>query len=211
MRGPDGRTFRPKTQADVNRDGRKTDDILDRKITRMPKIPAAASGGVVGIAEVSSTGGVSFPAGVNQMDYAGVTYGDPYDPYSGTPGASTIAVSSWLTVEGYQLSLTPGWYIPVVTMKAVWDDVNDAPPGFAGPYMNGGYDSAHNDLGCHARVQFGTDGSGGFQQVANYGPTYMVDGTDLHAELRALGGTPAADNNASAALSRVVWNITKLG
>ena len=178
-----------------------------RSLSTAPKPkPAPPSGGIVGMAQVLSTGGVSWASGNSEMSYGGVTYGAPSDPNDGTDGASS---PSWLSIDGYQLFVTPGWYIPVLTMRVTWDDVNDAPLGFSGPYMSGGYDSAHNDNGCHARVPFSTT-NGGFQQVANYGPTFIPAGSDLHAELRSLGGPPTASNNPSPALSRIVWNITKL-
>lgn len=47
MRTPDGRTFRPKTQADVNRANRKADDVLSRRLSRQPKIPEAATAGTM--------------------------------------------------------------------------------------------------------------------------------------------------------------------
>jgi len=173
-----------------------------------PKAPPA--GGVVGQAEVVSTGGVVFNAGTNEMSYGGVTYGSPTDPNEGSDGASSVPVSSWLTVSGYQLFVTPGWYIPVLYMKVLWDDIATAPASFSGPYMYGGYDAAHNLFSTHAPVPFSTDGKGGFQQIGNYGPTYIHEGSDFHAELRASGGNPTAANNSGPFQSVIAWNITKL-
>jgi hypothetical protein len=204
---------RPRTTqslASKNAAAQKDREQIRRLLSTQPKPAKPApvtGGGIVGMAQVASTGGVVFQASVVSMDYTSVTYGSPSDPYAGSGGAGTI---DWLTISGYQLFVTAGWYIPVLTMAVLWDDAATAPPAFSGPYMNGGWDSAHNDNGVFPRVTFNT-GSGGIQQIANFGPTYMTDGADFHAELRTVGGTATAANNSSPSLSRIVWNITKLG
>jgi hypothetical protein len=201
--------------AGKNAAAQKDREQIRRLLSTQPKPAKPApvtGGGIVGMAQLVSTGGVVFHAGTSSMSYEGVTYGAPTDPNAGSGGGeSSVDVSSWLTVSGYQLLLAQGWYIPVLTLRVWWDDVNAVPPAFGGPYMYGGWDSVHNDYGIHARATFSTGGAGGFQQIANYGPTYMGPGTDLHAELRAVGGNPTADNNSSPTLSTAVWNITKLG
>lgn len=188
---------------------------LRERAARPQKIPkaVASGGGIVGQAELVSSGGVVFPAGASEMSYFRVTYGSPTDVNAGDEGESTIPVSDWLTVDGYQLYVEPGWYIPVLYMRVLWDDISDAPTAFGGPYTYGGWDAVHNDYGIHARIPFGGSAStaGGFQQIANYGPTYIHEGSDFHAELRPVGPPPSADNNSSAFQSRIVWDITKLG
>jgi hypothetical protein len=175
-----------------------------------PKVAPPVSGGIVGQAELVSSGGVVFNAGTSEMSYGGVTYDAPTDANAGGDGESSVPVSSWLSVDGYQIFVDPGWYIPVLYMRVQWDDLTQAPPAFGGPYTSGGYDAVHNLYGIHARIPFTTDGKGGFQQIANYGPAYIHEGSDLHAELRALGGNATAPNNSSPLLSRIAWDITKL-
>lgn len=188
---------------------------LRERATRPQKIPAAvvpASAGIIGMAEIVSSGGVVFPAGASEMTYGGVAYNAPTDVNAGSAGASTVPLSDWLTVDGYRLYVSEGWYVPVQFIRVEWADINDAPPAFGGPYMYGGYDAVHNDYGVHARVPFGGSSStrGGFQQIGNYGPTYIHEGSDFHAELRPVGPPPLADNDDAPFASRIIWNITKL-
>ena len=191
---------------------RLREEQIGRQRVDIPKPkPAASGGGVVGMAQVfASVGSVTWGAGEVQMNYTAVTYDAPTDPNSGSGGGeSSIPVSSWLSTSGYQLTVTPGWYIPVLYMRLTWTTFAQCPVGFGGPYMNGGWDAVHNDNGIHPAVRFATGGGGGLVQIANHGPTYMGAGTDLHAELRSEGGAPSGANDPS--LSAIVWNITKLG
>lgn len=196
------------------REHKRQIDILFRRLSVPAKLPTpvVAAGGIVGQAEIVSSGGVVFPAGATEMTYYGVTYGTPNDVNAGTEGESTVPISDWLTVDGYQLYVTTGWYIPVLYQRVLWDDINDAPPAFGGPYTYGGWDSVHNDYGIHPRIPFGGSDSsaGGFQQIANYGPTYVHEGSDFHAELRPVGGVVAGVNNDDPYQSRIIWDITKL-
>jgi len=170
---------------------------------------APAGGGVVGMAQVvASNGSVTWAAGQIEMNYAGVTYNSPTDPNAGSGGGeSSVPVSSWLTTSYHQIMVTPGWYVPVLYMRITWVNGAQSPAVFGGPYTNGGWDSVHNDYGIHPKVGF-SSGAAGFVQIANYGPTYMGAGTDLHAELKSIGGPPTGA--CSPASSAIVWNITKL-
>ena len=158
------------------------------------------SGGIVGMAEVLSTAGsVEMPAGYGNLAYEGVAYGAPYDPNGG-------AAPSWLTVDGYQLTCTEGWYEPVLYGRIVWDAEGDAPAAF-GPYIQGGNDAVHNDYSIVPVTPVG-GGRFGCVQIVNYGPTYLTADTPLHAEWRAVGGSaPGGSNPAQSAL---LWTITKL-
>jgi hypothetical protein len=203
----------PRTTASELRAARLDREQLRRQASRPPKLApkaAPAGGGIVGMAQVLSTGGVLFQAGNNQMSYEGVTYGSPTDPNAGSGGGeSSVDISSWLTVSGYQLLLSPGYYIPVLDMRVIWDDPDTAPVSFSGPYIGGGWDPAHNDNSIFPRTILSNAGKGGIQQLVNHGPTYISDGGYVHAELRGIGVPPTVDSNA--ALSSIVWTITKLG
>lgn len=197
--------------------GRLEDNVeqLRRLITRRPKIPApvvaapvATGGGVVGMAElVASSGSVAWNAGRSTFSYDGVTYSTVRDPNAGSGGGETKApLSSWLTVNGFEITLAPGWYIPVLNMRILWSG-EGSPASFTGPYMQGGWDIAHNDTPIHPKTPL--ESGSGLWQIANYGPTYMGAGTTLYAQSWAIGGPPTADNDAAG--SAITWNITKLG
>lgn len=186
---------------------KRREEQLGRQRVDLPKPvpPVVTGGGVVGMAEIRSTAGsVTWAAGQTKMAYTGVTYDAPTDPNAGGGGASS---PSWATVSGHQIIVTPGWYIPVLTLAAIWTN-GGAPAAFGGPYTNGGWDSVHNNYPIVPLAPMGS-GLAGFVQVANFGPTYVQAGGDLHAELRAIGG--AATGDCDPVQSYAVWNITKLG
>ena len=207
-------TFNPRARGDGSLRGelaarRKREEQLGRQRVEMPKptpAPVATGGGVVGMAEVRSTSGsVIFGAGQIEMSYQGVTYSAPSDPNTGGGGAAPSL--SWVRVDGYQIFLDPGWYIPVLSLACIWNN-GGAPASFGGPYMGGGWDAVHNDRPTCPSATIGS-GMTGFMQIANFGPTYMQLGGYLHAELRAIGG-PATGGN-DPVQSYATWNITKLG
>lgn len=188
------------------------EEQLGRQRVVLPKptpAPVATGGGVVGMAElIATSGSVVWPAGNIAFSYEGVTYSTVRDPNAGSGGGETkVPIESWLTVNGYEITLAPGWYIPVLNMRILWTGLG-APAAFSGPYMNGGWDIAHNDQSIHGKTPYGQSGTG-LWQIANYGPTYMGAGTNLHAECLAVGGNPTADSDAGS--SAITWNITKLG
>jgi len=205
VQSTDGSTVRiPGPLDDVGRDGHTLvyDEDLHQPVWR-----PAASGGIVGMAEVISTNGtVQHLSGNVNMSYTGVTYNSPSDPFAGTGGASTAAVSSWLSVSGYELTLSPGWYVPVLYVRLRWGAESDAPPALS-LYMGGGVDSIHNDSAIFTKAALG-GGGWGIQQTINFGHTYVGEGDTLHAEVRGSGAAPTGD--AISALSAIVWNITKL-
>jgi len=194
------------------REDRKDREQIRRQhiVIPKPKPPVVPSGGgIIGMAEVISTSGsVIWGAGQSALAHGSVSYGTIRDPYAGSGGGeSKSPISSWLTINGNEITLAPGWYIPVLDMRLVWA-TGAGPSAFGGPYMNGGWDVAHNDYAQHPSTPSG-DGFEGLYQIANFGPTYMSAGTNLHAECRAVGTRPTADNDVDS--SAIIWNITKLG
>ena len=209
VQSTDGSVIRiPGPLDDVGRDGHTLvyDEDLHQPVWR-----PAASGGIVGMAEVSATNGtVSMPAG-QQFIRDSVTYTAPYDPFADTEGASLVAVSSWCSIDpdvAWMIRLSPGWYNLALSVRVWWSAEADAPPSF-GAYMQGGYDTAHNDSSYFPRTKCSNAGGGrwGLQQVMSQGPTYITPDVDVHAEVTALSAA-GADNLASN--SAIVWSITKL-
>lgn len=176
-----------------------------RRLVSSIKIPPSTTGGVVGMAEVVATAGtVLMPSGGGNLDYASVTYGAPYDPNVGG-GASDPSVSSWLSVSGYQLTPTAGWYEPVLYVRLIWDSQVNAPAAF-GPYIQGGNNAVHNDYSVVPGTVY-SGGRWGLVHIANHGPTYMDGTMAFHAEVRPFGTVAGNSNPAQSAL---LWNITKL-
>ena len=54
MRAPDGRGFVRDGVGEQLRAGRKTDDILQRRLDRQPRIPEAATGGITGVTRLTA-------------------------------------------------------------------------------------------------------------------------------------------------------------
>jgi hypothetical protein len=211
MRAPDGRPYVRDGIGEQLRGGRKTVDVLSRRLDRQPKIPdPVASGGIVGMAEVVSAGGVQMLAGQALLRNS-ITYQTPDDAFAGSPGASSQAISSWCTIdasEPWKIALIPGWYNLAVTLQVNWSVKAEAPTSLS-LYMQGGWDVAHNDWSIFALADTSDTltPQWGIAQVASHGPTFINDGDAVWLECRPYGGNPTGDSNAGA----VVWNITKLG
>jgi hypothetical protein len=200
--------------AGKNAAAQKDREQIRRLLSTQPKpakpAPVVSGGGIVGMAEVRSTAGsVLFASGQAAMSRDAVTYGTVTDPYSGSPGAAATAPSSWCTVDGYQLSLTPGWYNLTISIQIVWA-VEGTTPASLSAYIQGGWDVAHNNTSYFPAASLGTPGfpSFGILQVVSHGPTFINDGDLVWAECPG-SGYPSADNDPSR--SSIIWNITKYG
>jgi hypothetical protein len=184
---------------------------IRRLLSTQPKPKAAtvvSSGGIVGMAQVVSTSGsVVWSAASSIMSKAGVTYAAPTDPYAGSPGAAVVPVSSWVTVSGYQLALTPGWYNLAMSIRIEWSSQAGAPLSLSA-YAQGGWDAAHNDRSEFALAQIGSASTPrwGLAQVVSNGPTFINEGDLVWAESHSPTSAAAANVSGS-----IVWDITKLG
>lgn len=212
MRAPDGRTFRPKTQADVNRDGRKADDILARRISRQPKIPepVVTGGGfsVLGVAEVTSVAS-SMKHAASGLDTTLVTFEAPWS--NGTPDG-LLAPSEFVTITGNEVHLSEGWYDISVRVDVAFSNPANAPDSAQVATVNQGSGSDAPWSGYdEILVAVTRSGKRGWCAMLSRPITYMADGDwiqlEMHYTHTATVGSSCVGINGDPGIH---WTIKKL-
>jgi hypothetical protein len=179
-------------------------DQLRRRLSRVvtPEPVAASSGGIVGQAEVFATNGtVAAASGASQMTFGAVTYNAPYDPNGGD-------APDWITVDGTNIYLDPGWYGVTLFVRLGWAAEANAPTSYA-VYMGGGFDTPHTDTTVVPRVRTSSSRWGLYNYI-NHGHVYaqgIDQGADyaFHVEIQF----PAQTAGANSADGNIGWTFTK--
>lgn len=214
MRAPDGRGFIRDGVGEQLRQGRKNTDILSRRLDRQPRIPepVAASGGIVGVAEIRADAASLTSNGDEKLQEQWVTYGSPTDPTAGTafPG---LDPSTWCTVNTWELVLEEGWYDITVSCEVGWTVANAPTTFYPLIFCQGGGTQLfpNNQPVYHSAVTNSTGTRKGFSAHLAYGPSYVAG--DLSFELRwgSYAGGAEALVGVYESSPYLVWTIRKFG